>query len=186
MRNIAVGVAVDLDDKSPYSASIRFCAPGEADAGDREVLWAMMLCVTHSGKISELNGWARDAITAEAGGINCVDGWTPSEERWPGSRLKVSKIRAAVIAHRSSSRRTSSTASASRGGMLTRSTTAGGRRWLFLKPDDWNRHVQYAWRFDPCELVPQGAAKPPPQAPRVDDVDPCVTDDEYDHTADFL
>ena len=61
-----------------------------------------------------------------------------------------------------------------------------GAEWLFLKPDDWNRHVQYAWRFDPCELVPQGAAKPPPQAPRVDDVDPCVTDDEYDHTADFL
>ena len=28
--------------------------------------------------------------------------------------------------------------------------------------------------------------QPPPQAPRVDDVDPGVTDDEYDHTADFL
>ena len=61
-----------------------------------------------------------------------------------------------------------------------------GAEWLFLKPGDWNRHVQYAWRYDPCELAPQGAAKPPPQAPRVDEVDPCVTDDEYDHTADFL
>ena len=61
-----------------------------------------------------------------------------------------------------------------------------GEEWLILLPQNWNKHVQYAWRFDPCELAPQGAAKPPPQAPRVDTVDPCVTDDEYDPADDFL
>jgi hypothetical protein len=61
-----------------------------------------------------------------------------------------------------------------------------GEEWLFLVPSKWNAHVQYAWRYDPCELVPQGACRPPPRAPRVDEVDPCVTDDEYDHTADFV
>ena len=62
----------------------------------------MMLCVTHSGKISELNGWARDAITAEAEASTALTAWTPSEERWPkDSRLKVSKIFVPlVIAHR--------------------------------------------------------------------------------------
>lgn len=61
-----------------------------------------------------------------------------------------------------------------------------GEEWLCLKPGNWNRHVQYAWRYDPCELAPQGTARPPPQAPRADEIDPCVTDDEYDHTRDFL
>ena len=27
-----------------------------------------------------------------------------------------------------------------------------GERWMFLLPKRWNKHVQYAWRFDPCEL----------------------------------
>ena len=67
-----------------------------------------------------------------------------------------------------------------------------GEEWLFLKPDKWNQHVQYAWRYDPCELAPQGAtlrpqgaARPPPRAPQFDERDPCVTDDEYDPTDDF-
>ena len=60
-----------------------------------------------------------------------------------------------------------------------------GEEWLFLTPEKWNKHVQYAWRFDPCELAPQNAPRPPPRAPRVDEYDPCVTDDEYDPTDDF-
>ena len=39
---------------------------------------------------------------------------------------------------------------------------------MVLHPDKYNKHVQYAWRFDPCELVRQGQRKPPPRAPLVD------------------
>ena len=46
---------------------------------------------------------------------------------------------------------------------------AAGEQWLVLLPEKWNRHVQYAWRFDPCELVAQGSAVPPPSMPRIDD-----------------
>ena len=46
---------------------------------------------------------------------------------------------------------------------------AAGEKWLILLPNRWNRHVQYAWRYDPCELAPQGAPKPPPRPPQVDD-----------------
>ena len=28
-----------------------------------------------------------------------------------------------------------------------------GEQWMVLHPDKYNKHVQYAWRFDPCELV---------------------------------
>lgn len=54
-----------------------------------------------------------------------------------------------------------------------------GEKWMVLLPAKWNRHVQYAWRYDPCELAPQGragAAAPPPRAPRVD---LCASDEEY-------
>ena len=64
-----------------------------------------------------------------------------------------------------------------------------GEEWLFLKPEKWNAHIQYAWRYDPCELALQGAARaavrPPPRAPQLDPVDPYVTDDEYDPCDDF-
>ena len=43
-----------------------------------------------------------------------------------------------------------------------------GEQWLVLLPDKWNKQVQYAWRFDPCELVPAGARKPAPRRPRVE------------------
>ena len=43
-----------------------------------------------------------------------------------------------------------------------------GEKWLVLQPHKWNRHVQYSWRYDPCELLPQGSPRPPPRAPRVD------------------
>ena len=53
---------------------------------------------------------------------------------------------------------------------------AAGEQWLILLPEKWNKHVQYAWRFDPCELVPSGAPRPPPQPCRVDT---CASDEEY-------
>ena len=43
--------------------------------------------------------------------------------------------------------------------------------WLILLPNRWNRHVQYAWRYDACELAPQGAPKPPPQPPQIDQME---------------
>ena len=57
-----------------------------------------------------------------------------------------------------------------------------GEKWLFLLPKKWNAQCQYAWRYDPCELVPAGTAKPAPRAPRVDvraEVEP-ETDTEMD------
>ena len=57
--------------------------------------------------------------------------------------------------------------------------------WLFLQPKKWNKHVHYGWRYDPCELAAQGAAKPPPRAPRLAEEDPWVTDEEYDPSDDF-
>ena len=47
---------------------------------------------------------------------------------------------------------------------------------MVLHPDKYNRQVQYAWRFDPCELVAPGQQKPRPQPPLVEDA---VTDDEF-------
>ena len=43
-----------------------------------------------------------------------------------------------------------------------------GEKWLFLHPQRWNKHVQYAWRYDPCELAPQGSSPQPSSAPRVE------------------
>ena len=43
-----------------------------------------------------------------------------------------------------------------------------GEKWLILLPEKWNKQVQYAWRFDPCELGVQGRTQPPPRAPRVE------------------
>ena len=49
-----------------------------------------------------------------------------------------------------------------------------GEKWLILRPSNWNRTVQYAWRYDPCELGVPGRAKPPPRRPTVEP----ETDDE--------
>ena len=40
-----------------------------------------------------------------------------------------------------------------------------GEKWLILLPDKWNKQVQYAWRYDPCELSSPVHPKPPPRAP---------------------
>jgi hypothetical protein len=53
---------------------------------------------------------------------------------------------------------------------------AGEMKWLVLLPGKWNKQVQYAWRFDPCELRPPGTPCPPPRAPRFEARAP---DDEF-------
>lgn len=53
---------------------------------------------------------------------------------------------------------------------------AAGEKWLILLPKKWNKHVQYAWRFAPCEQGSQGAPKPAARAPVIDE---CATDEEY-------
>ena len=45
---------------------------------------------------------------------------------------------------------------------------AAGEQWLILLPKNWNKQVQYAWRYDPCELAPQGGRPREPRAPRVE------------------
>ena len=55
-----------------------------------------------------------------------------------------------------------------------------GEKWLFLHPKRWNKHVQYAWRFDACELS-LSQCRPPCAAPRVElgaSDDEYLTDDE--------
>ena len=42
---------------------------------------------------------------------------------------------------------------------------AAGELWLVLLPEKWNKHVQYAWRYDACELAPKGRRKPKPSRP---------------------
>ena len=56
-----------------------------------------------------------------------------------------------------------------------------GAEWLNLHPKKWNAHVQYAWRWDPRELVTSSGRTSQPRTPCVDDVDPhtCLTDEEY-------
>ena len=55
-----------------------------------------------------------------------------------------------------------------------------------LIPKKWNKHVQYAWRYDPCELGVQGSARPPPCVPRIDpeeDQEEFLVDDHVDDDA---
>lgn len=50
-----------------------------------------------------------------------------------------------------------------------------GEEWLVLLPCKWGKHLQYGWRYDPCELMPQGGLrpqgepKPPPCEPEIDE-----------------
>ena len=47
---------------------------------------------------------------------------------------------------------------------------SAGEQWLILLPEKWNKQVQYAWRYDPCELA-TGRRKPKPQGPRIEPSD---------------
>ena len=40
-----------------------------------------------------------------------------------------------------------------------------GEQWLILLPEKWNKHIAYAWRFDPCELGAGGCRRPKPRPP---------------------
>lgn len=51
-----------------------------------------------------------------------------------------------------------------------------GEQWLVLKPGQWNRHVRYGWRYDPCELDPSRST-----APRTDPVITDRSDEDYEH-----
>ena len=44
-----------------------------------------------------------------------------------------------------------------------------GEQWMVLHPAKFNKHVQYAWRFDPCELGASEQRKPRPREPLVED-----------------
>lgn len=59
-----------------------------------------------------------------------------------------------------------------------------GEQWLVLLPKKWNKQVQYAWRYDPCELgvsygtqTARAGGRTAPRTPLFED--PC-TDDEDD------
>ena len=62
---------------------------------------------------------------------------------------------------------------------------AAGEEWLVLLPKKWSKHVQYGWRYDPCELLSQGGLAPigtpttPTATPRPPVVDDCATEEEY-------
>ena len=61
--------------KEPKAEAIHFAATGNADASSKEVLfWSFMLCVTHRGRIKELDTYARK-VTKEELSLNTV--WKP-------------------------------------------------------------------------------------------------------------
>lgn len=51
-----------------------------------------------------------------------------------------------------------------------------GEQWMVLLPSKWNKQVQYAWRFDPCELGIAPAARV--RMPRTPMFEDACTDDE--------
>ena len=64
---------------------------GPADASMKEVVfWSLLLCVSHHGRVKELDKWARGVIVEES----CFDtSWKPAPDRWPkDSEFKVSTI----------------------------------------------------------------------------------------------
>ena len=53
-----------------------------------------------------------------------------------------------------------------------------GEQWLILLPQKWNKHVQYAWRFDLSPPAAPGAGGAHAASRRVRE-DACETDEEY-------
>lgn len=90
-------------EKRPKAGSINFCEPGQADAGNREVmLWSLMLCITHDGRVKDLNKWASAAVMEYEAATTQMNSWKPSDEIWPKNRKwQVSEIFVPlVIAHK--------------------------------------------------------------------------------------
>ena len=78
-------------EKEPKAEAIFLAEPGPADAGMKEVLfWGLLLCVTHRGRVKELESYTRAVILEEP---NITGSWTPSADRWPkDTKLQVSSI----------------------------------------------------------------------------------------------
>ena len=53
-----------------------------------------------------------------------------------------------------------------------------GEKWLVLLPKKWNKHVQYAWRYDPSELGVRPASPQQRARAREPQIDDCATDYE--------
>ena len=85
------GIADVVLVKKAKDEAILFAEAGPAEANDREVLlWALMLCVTHRGRVKELDSFARNAVLEEQ---HVSISWKPDKERWPPDTLyKISKI----------------------------------------------------------------------------------------------
>ena len=66
-------------EKKPRAEAIYLAEQGEADASMREIIfYGLLLCVTHRGRVKELEEWAKKAVLEE----QFVSGaWTPAE-RW--------------------------------------------------------------------------------------------------------
>ena len=84
-------LAEKAPEKKPKAEAIFLAEPGPADAGMKEVLfWGLLLCVTHRGRVKELESYTRAVILEEP---NITGSWTPSADRWPkDTKLQVSSI----------------------------------------------------------------------------------------------
>jgi hypothetical protein len=51
---------------------------------------------------------------------------------------------------------------------------------MVLHPDKYNKHMQYAWRFYPCELVAPGQQKSRPREPVLEDAETDDHDEFYE------
>ena len=74
-------VADQAPEKKPKAEPIYLAERGETDAGMKEILfWSLLLCVTHRGRVKELESWGKAVILEEP---NVNGTWTPSAARWP-------------------------------------------------------------------------------------------------------
>ena len=75
-------------EKKARAEPTYFAEQGEADATMKEVLfWALLLCVTHRGRVKELDDYAKKAILEEPQVELDGDAWKPSPARWPKNKV---------------------------------------------------------------------------------------------------
>ena len=84
-------LAVEALQKKPKAEAIFLGETGPAEAGSREILfWGLLLCVTHRGRVKELDEWVKRAILEEP---NLKASWTPSADLWrKDPKFQVSSI----------------------------------------------------------------------------------------------